>query len=446
MKRRDFIKLLGGALGTVVLTSSCGGNGASGLAPAAPIPNGYRFFRLVSSGEPLPGGDTLAALAGAVMLNNLNEVYFYAMDESDTNGYYELLLDYDASVPKVLQKRKVVREGDTLGDSKVVTRIDMGDMNDSGNFAAVLQTDNMLSGLYLSRDKGGFAPVAGIGTTLPGGGGTFGGIFGDVDLHTGDDILLVAHFAPSDSAQSHQGVFHLAGGEVTQQGSLVTSTRDLIPDSSGLLTGIGLIDLHDGGNYVVQAYGSSPGLVQSARRAGTFDAAASSLLISGNVQTPSTMTLKSVAPALKSTRKGVALQNAAVGEIIYGARIGANGSTAYVLHAGGTRQVLHYSGRQVLAVGSTTPLGATVVSLSAPVIGSDGLLYYQAVTDQGLELIVYNGPETVTILATGDLIGDKRLKSFFAGFMPDQVDRCGRIVLTGDFEDGSSSVLVGIPV
>lgn len=171
------------------------------------------------------------------MLNNLNEVYFYGNDQTETNGFYELLIDFNGSRPTVEQKRKVVREGDVLNDSKVVSRVNMADMNNHGSFAATVLTDDNLASLYLERDKRGLEPIAGPMTPLPGGDGTFGANFGDLDLHDNNDILLVSHFCPSDTIQGHQGLFHLPGGEVNQQGQIVTSTRDQIPGTDAYLTG-----------------------------------------------------------------------------------------------------------------------------------------------------------------------------------------------------------------
>ena len=234
---------------------------------------------------------------------------------------------------------------------------------------------------------------------------------------------------------------------MNQQGRIVASTRDPIPGTDGFLTGIGLIDMHDNGNYVMQAYGSSTGqLMQTAKPGGIMDAVASSMLISGNARDPFSKVLKSASPALKRVGKSIAMDDVSIGEIKYGPRIGASNNAAFVSHVNDNHQVLIYNGKQVVAVGSVTPLGATIVSLSAPVVGSDGLLYYQASTDKGLELMVYNGPELRTILSKDDMVDGSVLTGFFYGFMPDQVDSSGRIVLTGDFEDGSTSLIIGIPI
>ena len=447
MKRRDFMKVLGSALGAVTLATSCGKSGGSTAETnVTPIPNGYRFFKVISSGAALPGGNTLSSIPGTVMLNDANEIHFYGMDQYNANGFYELLMDYGGSRPVAQPPRKVVREGDILNDKKEVSRINMGDVNNQGSFAAILQTNDNLPGLYLERQKRGFEPIAGYQTALPGGGGTFGGIFGDVDIHTNDDILLVSHYAPSGSAQGSQGLFYLSGGEVNQKGSVVASTGDSLPDSGGVLTGIGLVDMHDQGNYVMQAYG---GLLQAPNpSSGAMDASAPSLLINGKVGSPASKTLKSSSPALTTSKRLAAMLGSfPYGEIKNGPRIGASNNAAFVVNqTADNSQQLYYSGKHVIATGDVSPLGATIVSLSAPVVGSNGLLYYQAVTNAGIELMIYNNVELKTVLSNGDNVDGSLLKNIFFGFMPDQVDSSGRIVLTGDFADGSTSLIIGLPI
>lgn len=446
--RRDFIKGLGGALGAVVLTSSCGSGGGTAGSPPVPIPNGYRFFRIISSGDSLPGGNTLAAIPGVAMLNDRSEVYFYGSDQTEANGFYELLMDFSGSRPTLLQQRRVVREGDRLRDSKTVSQIQMADVNNRGSFAAILHTDDNLSGLYLEREKQGFEPIAGYLTKLPDGKGRFGAIFGDVDIHTNDDILMVAHFAPHDSVQGQQGLFHLPGGEVSQKGRIVASTTDLIPEAGGFLTGMGLVDLHDDGNFVLQAYGTSSENIfrKQLEKGGALNGRAGSMLINGSVKDPFSKVLGSASSSLKVRKTAAARTGFSVGELKYGPRIGGKNNAAFITHVNETHLVLYYNSRQVVSTGARSPLGEVITSFSAPVVGSDGLLYYQVVTDKGLELIVYNGKDSKTILSKDDTVDGSVLRSFFFGLMTEQVDSSGRVVLTGDFEDGRSSLIVGIPI
>ena len=105
-----------------------------------------------------------------------------------------------------------------------------------------------------------------------------------------------------------------------------------------------------------------------------------------------------------------------------------------------------YNGQQVISTGSLSPLGNPITSLAAPVVGADRLLYHQVVTDKGIELVVYNGTESKTILTTGDPVDRSVLSTLSFGFMTEQVDKKGRIVLVADFDDGNTSLVIGIPV
>ena len=69
---------------------------------------------------------------------------------------------------------------------------------------------------------------------MPNDEGEFGSFFGDVDIHDNDDLLFVAHYAARGTVQGRQGLIHLPGGEVTEKGSVVISTADLIPEAGRL--------------------------------------------------------------------------------------------------------------------------------------------------------------------------------------------------------------------
>jgi hypothetical protein len=57
IKRRDFLKIMGGAAAGSIVLSACGGSGGKESEPAAPIPNAYIFYRL-TAGDALPESGT----------------------------------------------------------------------------------------------------------------------------------------------------------------------------------------------------------------------------------------------------------------------------------------------------------------------------------------------------------------------------------------------------
>jgi hypothetical protein len=134
----------------------------------------------------------------------------------------------------------------------------------------------------------------------------------------------------------------------------------------------------------------------------------------------------------------------------YGPRIGIGGRIASVHQIGEHDLVLMYEGIQIASTRGASPLGNIITGLGGPVIGEDRVLYYQTYHDLapgvGSELVAFNGKEYRTILTTGDLIDGKKILRIWFGFMTEQVDSRGRIVLSADFEDGTSSIVVGIPI
>src|SRR5204862_4274364 len=124
----------------------------------------------------------------------------------------------------------------------------------NGSVAAVIETTKDTPGVYVEKNKGGLQPLVSFLDPLPGGGGTFGGFFGDLDLHDNDDLLLVGHFS-TDDRQNYNGLFHLPGSQASDTGALLIRSGQLLPQTGAVLVDLGLIGLHDGGNYVVQMYG-----------------------------------------------------------------------------------------------------------------------------------------------------------------------------------------------
>src|SRR4051812_23101457 len=113
--RRDFLSLVGVALGGVILTrgsaygfDGSGGGGAGG--GAASLPNGYRFFRILTvQGTANPVG-RIARLDGGVMINDHSEILFHARNTDGRYGVYELTMDYSGAAPAIAGMRTVVEE------------------------------------------------------------------------------------------------------------------------------------------------------------------------------------------------------------------------------------------------------------------------------------------------------------------------------------------------
>jgi hypothetical protein len=276
---------------------------------------------------------------------------------------------------------------------------------------------------------------------------SFGSIFLDVDIHDNDNMMFVSHYAYKTKGGSGQGLFHLPGGELGARGDLLLSTGEDIPEATGVVNGLGLLDMHDDGNYVLQAFGHDSGKVSvTAKRQGQ----PATMLIKGNVREPLSRTLRGLSPSIMVGKSAAARLGFSYGEMNYGPRIGIGGRIASVHQIGEHDLVLMYEGVQIASTRGASPLGNIITGLGAPVIGEDSIVYYQTYHDLspgvGSELVAFNGKQYRTILATGDLIDGKKISRIWFGFMTEQVDSRGRIVLSTDFEDGTSSIVVGIPI
>ncbi len=446
IKRRDFLKLFGITAGSVVLTS-CGGSGGNAGTPAVPIPNAYSFSRLVNSGDALPGGGAADFFRKAVMINEQGEIVFNAVDSADALGYYRLLMDFSGSKPKISSSRKMVRVGDILPNSLGVVNIHNADINDAGTFAAILATSDNFSGIYLERQGQVLQPAVRSNDSTPELEASFGSLFLDVDIHDGDNLLFVSHYAYKTKGVVGQGLFHLPGGELGAKGDLLLSTGEDIPEAAGIVSGLGLLDMHDNGNFVLQAFGHGSDNVAAMANGG---APQGTMLISGNVREPLSRTLKASSPSIRAATSAAARPGFSYGEMNYGPRTGAGGRIASVHQIGQNDLVLISDGEQIASTRGVSPLGNVITGLGGPVIGEDQILYYQTYNDLapgvGSELVAFNGREYRTILSTGDMIEGRKISRIWFGLMTEQVDSRGRIVLAADFEDGSSSIVVGIPV
>src|SRR4051794_21094778 len=189
--RRDFLSLVGVALGGVVLArgSAYGSDGGHWGGPGgggSSLPNGYRFFRILTvQGTANPVG-RIARLDGGVMINDHSEILFHARNTDGRYGVYELTMDYSGAAPAIAGMRTVVEEGDTLPDGRTVGKIARGDTNANGSFAAVIETTKDTPGVYVEKNKGGLQPLVSFLDPVPSGGGNFGAFFGDLALHDND--------------------------------------------------------------------------------------------------------------------------------------------------------------------------------------------------------------------------------------------------------------------
>ncbi len=439
--------MMGASVGCALLgtASGCGSSGAANVisgAPAGPLPSGYTFHRIFTPGD--GAFPEIVALNQQVLLDETGHVVFTAIHADDTMGLYYLTFEIDSSGrPAVSDIRRLVREGDLVA-GRVVDHVVSLDINDAGQVALVLAFDVDPSAApqgpqaVLVDNGNGLELVLDYNDPVPGHDGLFGGNFGDIDME-GEDILVVARFG-SDGFCG-QGIHYLPGGQKSRA-EVVLSSFEQIPEADGVIDGFGLIDLDADGHYVAQGYGEDPlssssALPRQTGRTGTFS-------VKGNVRKKSSeCRLLSACPSLVLSRS--ALGRFDGGDNIYGPRLSGLDETCH-LTSTPSGLVLFRNQQIVAQAGGSSPGGNTVRSILPGVFNGTGLLFYELITDAGLELCVQDGLTSALLLSRGDKLEGLGVDTLALGFHSSQADDQGKIVLYAQMEDQAETILLGLPV
>lgn len=460
MKRRKLLQVIAASLGGATLANACG-EGSPVEPNPPPFANGYRFFVVKSIGGAVPGGATVRQFRYDCTIDAEGEVIYGIVDSNGRSALYGLALSF-AGVPTILSERLVVREGDTLPDGRPIQELHNYDVNPHGTCVIVLRVG---TGIILAGgDEFGHdvvcrgskttpvAPLLYEGLTTPEG-HVFVGRFGDVDTHTGHDTLVVARYIHWHEADSHipdndahdtrgmEGLFLLPGG-VAGQARLVTNLEDVV-SGGDLVGGFGLIDLHDDGNYIAQLHPSrlqdtTPGLM-----AGFTMGDQGARLYRGNVGQR-----RARAATTLSGSSTSALLGQQTGASVFGPRLGPGNRAAFVLHTSDTSMALHYDGLRLVETGERSAAGSLVTGMMPPAFGPDGELFYALITTSGHELYVTGGDQHARLLGSGDRLANdpREVDMIVLGHSTEHVDDEGRIALITTFTDGSSALVIGLPV
>jgi hypothetical protein len=437
---------MGASVGCALLgtSSGCGSSGGINVvsgAPAGPLPSGYVFHRIFTPGQgPFP---EIVSLNQQVLLDETGHVVFTAVHADETMGLYYLTFEIDSSGrPQVSEIRRLVREGDIVA-GRVVDHVVSLDINDSGQVALVLAFDvdpaapQGPQAVVVDRGNG-LEIVLDYNDPVPGHDGLFGGSFGDIDME-GDDILVVARFG-SDGICG-QGIHYLPGGEKSRS-EVVLSSFEQIPEADGVIDGFGLIDLDADGQYVAQGFGEDPlsqasVLPRQTGRTGTFS-------VKGNVRGRfSECRLLSACPSLVLSRSAMGRFDG--GDNIYGPRLSGRDETC-LLTSTSSGLVLFRDQQIVAQAGSPSPGGNIVRSILPGVFNGTGLLFYELITDVGLELCVQDGLNSALLLSRGDKLEGLGVDTLALGFHSSQADEAGKIVLYAQMDDQAETILLGLPV
>jgi hypothetical protein len=425
------------------------------------MPTGYAYKPLFWTGEPLPwDGNPATHLVGAVKINNQSEVIFRANYEpagatSPAVGVYGLDLDWTADGPLVIEARRIIGEGDQLifpdmdqqGGRGMAQVADFGlaDLNHDGTIAVKMRPQGGgTETLFLNRQRTGFESVMAYGDKTPDGENHFAAALDGYEVGDNDDLIVTSAYNDKENNQIREGLFHLPGGGVDENGRVLLKSGDMLPETKDMIGNFGLFQFDSGsnGNFVCQVH------TKAVDQGSNPDDSGGSALLTGRTSDRRAQALRVRAGSNLSLADGP--QSVLVGDVLYGPRIG-KGKVASVIHLKDDFLVLTFDNHVVAATNGRTPTGHKITGFGGPVVSSDGKLYFVAYTEGDVteQLIVSDGTDSSVMLsAPCQLFGDglPQLITIAFGLTKKQINNQDRLVFVGEFEDKSQAIIVGWPV
>jgi hypothetical protein len=468
--RRDFVKTISGVLGGISLL----GHGIAGGQALGSIPNGYKFYRILTDNE---GGtfssylNVLGDITGSVMMasplsgTGVGYVYVHGttnpkVDAPASPAVFMVVIDFTPTPPVIMRVIPIATEGRVLrGKNVTIGHIGTGASNAHGEYVTTISlaersgtiaADNS-PGVYLFRPSsdivGDWSRIIGFADPVPDG-SFYGGDFGDVALDDDGNLLLAAATTQSVAAK----VSGFAGSQAliattlgaTASGRVVLQTGDMLPSSSAVIESIGLIDLAANQTFAAQV--TAKLLDPTVTRSGTA-------LVVGNTQmAPPDQKLVAASPELMSL-KAAMLGNITSGQTFFGPRVDLRQNVAFVTHVDTFQKSIGSNDVEILSYyskGLSHPLqrtqpttnsdGDKVIALGAPCIDRTGLMYGTEILGDGrTRLIVSDGDNSHVLLQTGDLVGGRapseklEVTEILFGQHSTQVDAFGRLAFTAEF-------------
>lgn len=468
--RRDVLKTIGGVLGGVSLL---GHSTAQGQALGS-LPNGYSFYRIISSNQ---GGtfsgtpNVLGDITGAVMMSTppsksgIGYVYVHGTRTDLPNrpaGVFEVAINFSQTPPVVQRVSLIAGEGRSFqadGKLLVAGHVGTGASNALGQYVTTIEPiergDDIdpanAPGVFVFQPHGNgsgvWSRVIGFGDEVPDGSGLYGGDFGDVAIDDDQNLLLAAAttHSPDDTISGFGGSQALIATSLMAKssGRVLLQTGDMLPFGAGVVESIGLVDLAPRNAFAAQVTARPVG--PSAARSGTA-------LLVGNTQGIGPQSLVAVSPELMPL--GLASQRSITsGETYFGPRVDALQDVAFVTHDGTFESSIGSNALETLGYYShgtarklqsnqLTASDSEVLSFGAPCIGSTGFVYGTEMLGSGSSrLFVSNGTTTNILLRSGeDRVpgrnpdGNLILTEILLGQHSNQVDKFGNIVFTAEFK------------
>ena len=448
MKRRNFLRIMGVSAGSLIL-SSCNGNGANDNESAHLLsPDGYVFFRLDTFNE------KSFDLRTAMITNDSRIIYQVREKATKKDKLIALKLDYNGIDKPIIQEKKIiVQSGTKLEDGNECAFLKNYNINDNGRIVLnIIQTDNQhLQTLHqydLNTQK--ISKIFKHNDTFENFENTkVVGKFGDFELDNQNHLLFVSGYTYPDVKKPVTGLFYknLDGIETTK----IISSNEMFSSTEQVIHGIGLIDKSKQSDlYSVQLFIKSINqeLPQFSSNIKTIESASKDVIIKGNI-TLSNYSSVLIPSSLQGTSAN--LPQSVIGFHPFGARVGSNEEIILVAKDTDGLYTLYKTDNEILKEGEKTPIGNVIESFGGYSMSENSFLFTQVSTvGHEDELILFDGSTFKTIITTRTKIDDKLhapmiIKMLFGGAR-NGVDRSDRIVLIATFDDGTQSLLVGLPV
>lgn len=497
--RRDFLKVIGGVLGEISLL----GHGVARGQAIGPMPNGYRFYRVLTAKQGGTFGilpNQLGDMTGSMMMasppsaTGIGYVYLHGTRNPQygaaSPGIFEVDINYGPVPPVVTKVLMMAAEGLNVyinGTAVTIGHIGTGASNALGEYVTTISpfepsetiaVENS-PGVYLFRPGGigTWSRIIGFADPVPDG-SLYGADFGDVALDDEENLLLVA----ATTKSSGPAVSGFAGSQAliatslgaTANGRVVLQTGDILPFAPAVIESVGLIDLAPDHAFAAQL--SAKRLDHTVSRPGMFHPASprsGTALIVGNTQRgPAEHRIVAASPELISPEVA-SLFHITSGQTFFGPRVDSRQDVAYVTHDSAFEPSIGSNDVEMLGYYSTgfrrqlqrTGTGATsddVIALGAPCINSTGLMYGTELLGNGTtQLFISDGEDSEVILRSGDRIsgrapeGELTVTEILFGQHSTQVDALGRLAFTAEFlldpskpKDPSNvitALVIGIP-
>ncbi len=248
------------------------------------------------------------------------------------------------------------------------------------------------------------------------------------------DLMFASNYRDADGEAEGEGLFFIPN-ETVSETRMILSNNQLLPGTTSAIRSFGLSDLRSGGEYLVH------GSAAPVEGGGPTDGSVLTYLLHGRVgETPRTLVADS-SLGVSGALPGSVYMAPRMGEEKYGAIVQSpNEDTALWIND----EMLLEAGLE--QGGSLSPRGSQILSMFPPVFGPNGLVFVEVFTVDGAEILVYGGGKFSTILATGDNVGGKKVEMLVFGGVSHSVNAQGELVAVAEFDDGTSAVLLGMPL